>query len=1008
MALTTHSPREKKMADPVQNGMFNDDNDDNRKHKITRINPHRAIEGSKTRLTRTNETFSVLSQYPWNSTTSRQQELENLINIGFDILPTVTKSKRLKNGTKIGTIYTPSQFEPFDNVSVRLGKYDDNGRQTANCYLVDLDLETPLAQSVAFFYFKNFNVDTPTFGRISTHRNHYLFLVPVGANPNASDLHIKTKQFYSVNHDSGESRKPPELMFELKPTGHVLVPKSWHPSDGTPEQILWMSDTTEFLKISWAQILEHLGKISTICRLVEFFTEGNRNNLVFSLSSWFAKERTPFEVTHKIFSTLFDVVGTLNQDRIGFVGTISTVYAQYEVANADQRTKFGGMSGFVDKISTNSESITRIKEIAEKIRFEMFQIKAVSQVDAGDIDVNRVNQEYFLDKVGELHRYKYIKRYDRLSNSSIVQGIEITPVKHSSFGSLLNIDSKNYYVLPQSIEDKPKKMLLAGYWLQHRDSLRIDDIIFDPRMPPGFIDVPRSDKIVKYLNKWFGWAVPASMPPNADTSGFECLPEKIFPHIHDYLFRIISDGDKDKYKWLLDLLAFKLQNPSQLSEICLILYGAQHTGKSYFTDKFMVTIFGEQYSKTTGTVSELIGRFNEDYADKMMVVFHEVKAMSMRDRHLSSEILKNFITNRKISIEGKGVNRVDKNNYVQIFMTTNSYRNVPIGNDRRRYCVFKVGTGEKGNNRYFENLSEHLDGMEIRHFMYYILYLHKVNNEETYEEISPDSLRDYILEGHSHDPSERIESHFASLRQRSVKQLQHIQDTMPVSEELQSMQQDEVNVSSAEKLDATIQQCIENALIFGYFNRNKYHPDKDESINFTAADIREQFYETRYGESAKENITGKEVSRCIRATINKMFARHDKTSREANIFRTETNKEYGIPETVFRVRRANMVNKSFDQEYNKKYRCLFDGSTFITTSRNQLYKMLNRDSILFDQLDKVDSVFNNGGVEYTAEEIEELDDMEKLILAKTPSLREIGEYLYGENRWLEITAKKAF
>ncbi|MAV52835.1 MAG: hypothetical protein CMQ01_03585, partial [Gammaproteobacteria bacterium] len=52
--------------------------------------------------------------------------------------------------------------------------------------------------------------------------------------------------------------------------------------------------------------------------------------------------------------------------------------------------------------------------------------------------------------------------------------------------------------------------------------------------------------------------------------------------ISDYLLKVLSGGDDEKYQYLLKYLAHAIQRPEEKPQIMLVLYGGQGTGKGTF------------------------------------------------------------------------------------------------------------------------------------------------------------------------------------------------------------------------------------------------------------------------------------------------------------------------------------------------------------------------------------------------------------------------------------------
>lgn len=924
------------------------------------------------RLSRSNDDYSKIMNYKWNASYSKKENLLLLMEIGFKVIPTSPNSKKIKYGykNKVDTFIDPDDISADDNFSICLGRYDEGPLK--GYHLIDLDLETKALQILARFYFNNFKISTPTFGRISAPCNHYLFLIK-----DEDSAVFRNKKYFDlqVKEDTAKSQFG-EIVLELKAHAHVLAPKSWHPSDGTREQLFWMSNNTEFTTLSWKEIIKHMGQLMTAYRLSEFFVEGNRDNLTFSTTSWLLKEGVSIEVITNIFQTIFDYHGTTIQDRSQLISTISRIYTNYQNSSIIEKKAFGGMKGFIDSIGSTVKESTYTAAVAQMIKSELFDEDTISYDDTADLKVNEINESFLLDGPGTIKRYKYLYN-NKIGSRGKIIGMEFLQLTQVGFSNLVNVGS---YKCP--VKDNTgavRYVPLSSYWLQSPKAKKVDEIIFDSDKPCGFFeDISiTTGKIVKSLNTWFGW-------PNVPIEG----KENSWPTIEDFLKNIICDGIQERYKWLLDLLAFKIQNPSKLSEICLILHGEQFIGKSFFTDVFCTKLFGKHNSNVTAVTEDLISRFNGNIAGKLLVVFPEIVASSFKERRKISESMKNFATNTTIAKEEKGVDKIEIKNAVQILITTNNWRNVPIGDDKRRYCIITLSTREKNNALYFAKVNDALNHEEMNHFMHYLTFQHNVCGEDPHEEITNEFLSDLYEEAVENNDYSIITKLFEERDRRALTQLAYINSTKPITEELEEMQASNLNRTYDDIMSNNLAVCIENFLMYGYVNANKYHPDINERVFITAADLRAQFFE-HMPKLDKETIKDS-ISRQLRKLMTSFFAVYE-DGKQYNIFRTEINAMLSYMDKGVSANRSIRPKSVSGVSYNKSRDSLDDGNLYLSVTRKGLFDLLHREHFTDYKLERLDSIFDEGMTS---------DDGDSL-----PTLDEVGKHIHGEERWLELKVK---
>jgi hypothetical protein len=220
-------------------------------------------------------------------------------------------------------------------------------------------------------------------------------------------------------------------------------------------------------------------------------------------------------------------------------------------------------------------------------------------------------------------------------------------------------------------------------WRRHPDRREFRTLTF---APPPLIAHPED------YNIWKGFAV----EPDASHS---C--KRMLAHIHD----VICSEHTAHAEYLLDLLAFGVQNPGSQSEIATVLRGAQGTGKGLFLRTYG-ELFGKHFVHLTKK-EQLTGKFNEQLSGKCVVFADE--AFFAGDPTISGP-LKAVITEPTIQIERKGVDQYTETNCIKLFMATNSEWAVPAEFKERRMFVLDVSDAQLQNHDYFEALRDEIDG----------------------------------------------------------------------------------------------------------------------------------------------------------------------------------------------------------------------------------------------------------------------------------------------------------
>ena len=117
-----------------------------------------------------------------------------------------------------------------------------------------------------------------------------------------------------------------------------------------------------------------------------------------------------------------------------------------------------------------------------------------------------------------------------------------------------------------------------------------------------------------------------------------------------------------------------------------LLQGCEGNGKSLFT-RVMSYAIGNRYTHIASSAG-LGNKFNEWLQNKLLIIVEEIFTSDKRD---TAEIMKPYITNDRLEIQGKGDNQITGDNRANFFMCTNHKDSVVKNNKDRRYCIFYTG-----------------------------------------------------------------------------------------------------------------------------------------------------------------------------------------------------------------------------------------------------------------------------------------------------------------------------
>ena len=174
----------------------------------------------------------------------------------------------------------------------------------------------------------------------------------------------------------------------------------------------------------------------------------------------------------------------------------------------------------------------------------------------------------------------------------------------------------------------------------------------------------------KYLNSY----VPPDIKP----------ADKPWPVIKSVLV-FLTNGDTAGEEWLMNWMAYKMQNLNSYMRTSVVLCGAQKTGKT-FLGAVLRRLVGLENSAQIGQ-QDIESRFNSSFATSLLVQADEVLHQdNFRD---ASPTLKGYTGNPRIPIEAKGISRYEVKNRMAWIFTSNDPMPVRVeGENDTRYSVF--------------------------------------------------------------------------------------------------------------------------------------------------------------------------------------------------------------------------------------------------------------------------------------------------------------------------------
>ena len=213
-------------------------------------------------------------------------------------------------------------------------------------------------------------------------------------------------------------------------------------------------------------------------------------------------------------------------------------------------------------------------------------------------------------------------------------------------------------------------------------------------------DYPTGTEPAGALNLWTGLAV----EPKAGK----------WPTIEEFLRDVICAASLPDYAYLLDLIRWKIQNPTLNPEVAISLQGPQGVGKGTF-GTFLQTIFGLKRYRLFGRPSDMANRFNAAAEGKLILFYDE--AVFAHDPKIRGQ-LKSEITEHWQSIEPKGIDVYEVRNRALRIFASNDAAPIAIDLDDRRVFVLKAANIHAKDVTYFKAMLATFEGDEMAAFVH--------------------------------------------------------------------------------------------------------------------------------------------------------------------------------------------------------------------------------------------------------------------------------------------------
>jgi len=231
--------------------------------------------------------------------------------------------------------------------------------------------------------------------------------------------------------------------------------------------------------------------------------------------------------------------------------------------------------------------------------------------------------------------------------------------------------------------------------------------------------------------------------------------ERDFPVLHDFMLRVVCDGDQDKLDWLLLWMAQMVQRPGEKPGTAIIGVGDGGIGKGRFGT--LLSKLAAPHFKQLENENHVIGQFSGEHLSKCVLVVVNEAVFGASPR--VSSTLKANVDSVTIQVEAKGMSIATVLSCTRYYFDSNEAVPVLIENNgsERRYFVLRFNSEEQGNTKYFEKLTEAIEGDEMRRLLAFLERYDPASAGKSWADVrtAPETPERKVMAVHSMRPGQR-------------------------------------------------------------------------------------------------------------------------------------------------------------------------------------------------------------------------------------------------------------
>ena len=169
----------------------------------------------------------------------------------------------------------------------------------------------------------------------------------------------------------------------------------------------------------------------------------------------------------------------------------------------------------------------------------------------------------------------------------------------------------------------------------------------------------------------------------------------------NHIKTVICRNNDEKYNYFMKYFANIFQNLTVKNGVMLIIHGEQGSGKSFPIETFC-ELLGEHALANVDDLGKVFGKFNGLVKRHLLININETPEAGDSFKFMGQ--IKAKTTQKKTTVETKGIDAFEVDSWANYTLTTNSY--LPIIEERgdRRLIYFETDNSRCGDKAYFDKL----------------------------------------------------------------------------------------------------------------------------------------------------------------------------------------------------------------------------------------------------------------------------------------------------------------